>query len=300
MRRITAILLLAAFVDPSLAQEMGLKGFFQIAGAPGKRLESPASFAYDSHRERILVANTGANAVDVLTAGGEFLFRIGEAGGLSAPIGAVALPSGQIVILQEKSPVLKIYDEDNQPLDTFNLAAVDSTSKMRIGRIFADGKDNLYLLDGGNNRILVLEKGWQKTTTVGAAGRGKPRQPVDLTVDNAGKIYVVDEADCPVRVFDSRGKFVSCLEKFLPGRNNYWRPAGVCIDSKNRIWAVDAGASALRVFDASGNLLQIINAADEGSRNFFFPMRISIDRYGRLYLLQKGTNAIEVFQIENY
>jgi DNA-binding beta-propeller fold protein YncE len=300
MKKLSPIFLLLAFLPPALGQEMGLKSSFQITGAAGRGLKNPASFAFDAYREHILVANTGANTIDVYTAGGEFLFRIGETELLSAPIGVAALASGQIVILQEKNTILKIYDEDSQRLDTFNLSAVDSTPKVRVNRIFADGKDNLYLLDDGNNRVLVLDKSWQKTNAVGAAGRGKLRQPVDLTVDNAGKIYVVDEADCPIRVFDSRGKFVSCLEKFLPGKNSHWRPAGVCIDSKNRIWAIDAGASALRAFDASGNLLQIIDAADEGSRNFFFPMQISIDRYGRLYLLQKGTNVIEVFQIENY
>ncbi|HXF48238.1 MAG TPA: hypothetical protein VNL73_02280 [Verrucomicrobiae bacterium] len=279
---------------------MSLKSSFQITGAPGKGLESPASFAYDFNRERILAANTGANVVDVFTAAGEFLFRIGETELLSAPIGVAALASGQIVILQEKNTILKIYNEDSQRLDTFNLTAVDSTLKVRVSRILADGRDNLYLLDVGNNRILVLDKTWKKTAVAGATGRGKPRRPVDLALDNAGRIYLADESDCPIRVFDPKGRFLSCLEKYSPGRNTRWRPAGVCVDSKNRIWAIDADASTLRVFDANGNLLQTIDSVNEGGRKFFFPEEISIDRYGQLYLLEKGKNSIEVFQIESY
>ncbi|HEU4437163.1 MAG TPA: NHL repeat-containing protein [candidate division Zixibacteria bacterium] len=279
---------------------MSLKSSFQITGAPGKGLESPASFAYDFYRERILVANTGANTVDVYTAGGEYLFRIGETGGLSAPLGAAALSSGQVVILQEKSNLLKIYDEGTQQLDTFNLTKSDSTGKTRISRIFADGRDNLYLLDVGSNRILVLDKSWKRTAVAGATGRGRPQRPVDLALDNAGRIYLADESDCPIRVFDPKGRFLSCLEKYSPGWNTRWRPAGICVDSKNRIWAIDEGTSTLRVFDANGNLLQTIDSADGGMRRFFFPVQIILDRYGQLYLLEKGKNTIEVFQIENY
>ncbi len=300
MKRSSAILLLLALFSPSLAQEMALRSSFQIAGVPGKGLENPASFCYDPYRERILVANTGAGTVDVFAAGGEFLLRIGEMGGLLAPIGTVALSTGRLVILQEKSSVLKIYDEAAQQLDTFNLAAADSSGKFRFSRIFADGKDNLYFLDVGNGRILVLDKNWKKAAVAGATGRGKLRQPLELALDNAGRIYLADESDCPIRVFDPKGKFLFCLERPAPGKDSYWRPAGICVDSKNRIWAIDAGRAALRVFDANGNLLQVIDSADGGGRNFFFPVQITVDRYGQLYLLEKGKNAIEVFQIENY
>lgn len=301
MKKTTLALAFSFFMASLTAgQGMSLRSAFSITGAPGKPLQNPTAFFYDAYRERLLVANTGANAVDLFTAGGEFLFRIGETGGLSVPIGASALSSGQIVILQEKSTVLKIYDEAAQQLDTFNLTAVDSSSKIRISRIFADGKDNLYFLDAANRQVLVLDKSWQRKMRVGASGRGKLRQPFDLAVDNAGKLYLTDESDCPIRVFDPKGRFLFCLERQLPAKDRYWRPAGICADSKGRIWALDAGAAAIRVYDPNGNWLQSMDSADNDAYKFFFPVQITVDRYGKLYLLEKGKNAIEVFQIENY
>ena len=301
MKKITLPLVLFLLITGSAAgQEMRLLFDFSIMGAPGKPLQNPAAFRYDLYRERLLVANTGVNAVDLFTVGGEFLYRIGETGGLTAPVDAAALSSGRIIILQDKSNVLKTYDEAVQQLDTFDLATVDSSGKMRISRIFADGKDNLYFLDGVNRQVLVLDKNGQKKMLVGSSGRGKLRFPVDLAVDNAGKIYVTDESNCPMRVFDPKGRFLSCLKEQLSAETSFWRPAGIWVDSKNRIWVIDAGAAALRVFDANGNLLQTMDSADNGVYKFFFPVQISVDRYGRLYLLEKGKNAIEVFQIENY
>lgn len=300
MSKLLTALFVVAFSSLALAQEMSLHPAYQVAGAGGKGPANAVSFAYDPVRERILVADRGTNTIIVFSARGQFLFRIGETGGLSAPIGAAALPSGRVFILQEKNPVLKIYDEETPQLDSLNLAAVDSSAKLKITQILADGRGNLYLMDVGRGSILVLDKNLKKAGRFGFSGKGKLQQPVWLAVDPAGKMYVADLSDCPIRVFDPKGKFLACLERNRPAQGRFWRPAGICLDSKNRIWAIDAGAGSIRVFDASGNPLQTIDSTAGGTGRFSFPVQLAVDRYGQLYLLEEGKNVIEVFQIENY
>jgi|GEM_PF-3423392 len=294
----SALLILASL---TLAQELSLTSSGQITGQKGIRIVNVSSFWLDEVKERIVVANTGANEADVFNLQGELLFRIGDKGELRLPVSVASNSSGKIFILEQKSLILKIYDEQLKQIDTFDLEQASEGKKRLYTQIYEDRFDNLYLVDSKNNQVIVLDKNLKPVTNFGASGRGEGRfqQIVSMAVDNSGRILVADALSYPVQVFNQKGKYLYRFEKGIPETRN-WKPVSVCADLKNRVWAIDASHSNLRIYDANGNLLREIDSADNGQRRFFFPLRAAIDKYGYLYLLEQGINQISIFKIENF
>lgn len=301
MRKILSLSALLVFPGLISAQELALTSAGQISGQNGIRLENVSSFWLDEIKERIFVANTGANEVDIFNLQGELLFRIGDKGELRLPVSVASNSSGKIYILEQKSLILKVYDEQLKQIDTSDLEQITKGKKSLFAKIYADGQNHLYLVDSKNNQIVILDNNLKLVSKFGSSGRGEGRfqQIVSLTVDNSGRILIADALNYPVQVFDQKGQYLYRFEKGMPETRS-WKPVSVHTDLKNRVWAIDASQSNLRIYDANGNLLQEIDSANNGQRRFFFPLQMAVDKYGYLYLLEQGMNQISIFKVESF
>ena len=286
---------------PSLAspQNLSLTSYTQIGSQVPASPGNITSFWYDEFKERIFLVNTGSNLVEVFKSEGQFLYRIGEKGELQLPISAVSGSDNKVFILEQKSSILKIYQEQTKQLDTFNLTQLEPSKKAWFTQLYLDKQQNLYLIDSGNRKILILDKDLKPLAQVGTEKKSRFQQITSLACDNSGRIFVADGLNSGILVFDKKGKFLFSFEKSSL-EDRFWRPQGIFWDIKNRIWVIDAGSASLKIYDTNGNLLQRIDSANSGSYPFFFPVQIAIDKYGLLYLLQQGKNQIEIFKVENF
>jgi len=78
----------------------------------------------------------------------------------------------------------------------------------RVRRILVGPNSNFYLLDSGNNRILIFSPTWKFVRQISEIGQGPGElfDPYDAAVDRAGNVYVVD-AKQRVQRFSAEGKF---------------------------------------------------------------------------------------------
>ncbi len=84
--------------------------------------------------------------------------------------------------------------------------------------------------------------------------------PFDVAVDKDGYIYVADEGNDRVQVFDSNRQYVRTIgETGVPGSDfghfDGWGPHHLAVDSQGRLYVVDSGNQRVQVFDnyANGN-----------------------------------------------
>ncbi len=299
MRKLIHFVILNFLPAVALAQNLSLTSYSRIGtgaqAGPGKL----SSFWYDEFKERILLVNTGSNLVEVFKSNGQFLYRIGEKGELKLPISVACGSNNKIFILEEKSAILKIYQEQTRELDTFNLAQIEPSKKANFTQLYLDKQENLYVVDSGNRKILILNKDLKLVAQVGTEKKGRFQKIASVVCDNSGRIFVADALNSGILVFGKKGKYLFDFEKSSL-EDRFWRPQGIYIDLNNRIWAIDGASAGFRIYDTNGNLLQKIDSADSGSYRFFFPIQIAIDKYGLLYLLQQGKNQIEIFKVENF
>ncbi|UCH46590.1 MAG: 6-bladed beta-propeller [Betaproteobacteria bacterium] len=105
----------------------------------------------------------------------------------------------------------------------------------------ADGK--LYIVDGGNFRVQILDENGAFVRTFGSLGAqfGQFSRPKGIAADPAGNIYVSDTAFGNFQIFNTEGQ----LLLFVGGRSNqpgparYSLPAGIDVDEDGRVYFVD-------------------------------------------------------------
>lgn len=120
-----------------------------------------------------------------------------------------------------------------------------------------DSENNLYVLDSGNQRVLKFNKNYNLVLSTGREGQGpgefKFRAGITnsgaIAIDNSGKIYVLDNGNSRVQIFDSQMNYFTSFR--IP-----WTADGIDVDSNKRILLSTFGSTTEKlifVFDGDGN-----------------------------------------------
>jgi len=129
--------------------------------------------------------------------------------------------------------------------------------------IYVTGDGVVYILDSGNNRIVVTDERWNVTRIIdGFDNNGTPdtfANPNGLFVADDGEIYIADTDKRRVVVLDQEGRLVKIVEnpqsEVLPA-NFEFAPLKVTADRADRIFVVARGVyEGIMQFDETGEFL---------------------------------------------
>jgi DNA-binding beta-propeller fold protein YncE len=69
--------------------------------------------------------------------------------------------------------------------------------------MFIDKDDFVYIADSGNNRILKFDENGKQITKWGSSGTGEGQMmnPISITVDARGFVYIVEKDNSRVQLF---------------------------------------------------------------------------------------------------
>ena len=118
------------------------------------------------------------------------------------------------------------------------------------------GDERIYIVDGGNFRIQVLELDGTFVRQFGGVGRmyGQFARPKGVAVDPQGNVYVSDSAHGNFQIFDPAGNlllFVGSRSE-TPDRAVYMLPAGIDVDEDGRVYMIDQYFRKLDIFRPAG------------------------------------------------
>ena len=89
------------------------------------------------------------------------------------------------------------------------------------------------------------------------SGEGQLIWPVAMAMDSQDSMYVTDEQNHRVTVYDSSGVFLRQWGGAGSGDGEVQGPSGIAIDSKDNVYVVDQGNSRIHKFTTDGrHLLQ--------------------------------------------
>jgi DNA-binding beta-propeller fold protein YncE len=198
----------------------------------------------------LYVADIGAKAIMVYGPDRGFLRRIGGDKWFSRLSSVTVDPSGQRVYAVDLGGV----SSEQHRVRVFN--AVSGEHLMDIGRrgngpgefnlprdlaIGLDGR--LYVVDGGNFRVVVFDKEGRYLQSFGSVGKqyGQFARPKEVAVDREGNVYVVDAAFGNFQIFNADGELLLFVgersERDGPAR--YMLPSGIAVDEDGRVYVVD-------------------------------------------------------------
>ncbi len=151
----------------------------------------------------------------------------------------------------------------------------------------------IYLTEKNRHRILAVVSSGERTDSLGALGRGDYRfnQPVSVDATNGLKIYVADQNNGRVQLYDRRFQYLSSITGEKIEQGGRFRPSQIQISSSGGLFAYDRDRHIIHVFDPFGNYDRAIDP-----RRFQIGSDIHMKMSGsELLILDKERGVIHKF-----
>ncbi len=159
--------------------------------------------------------------------------------------------------------------------------------------LMLDANRNLYIADTENSRIQVVDANGQFLRDIRpAAGRDSFRFPRSVAMSSQnGRIYVVDELDFRIYVFDGEGKQVQVWDR----RRNPSEPAAIpgrlAISPNGTIYVSEPNGHRVMMYNASHGFLAAFGANGELQS----PSGVVVGPKATLYILDYGQCRVHTF-----
>jgi sugar lactone lactonase YvrE len=193
------------------------------------------------------------------------------------------------------------------PQDSWYLAkefSADAVAKFNYPLDVAVGPDgNFYVADGNNNQIQVLDADGLFLRSWNGSGSGVPNglqanglfRPRAITVAADGRVFVADDNNHQVLVFNAQGKFLwsSAYEGGIFG--GIYNPHCVEVDASGNLYVGDE-FNKITVYDADGSYVRHWGGYGEGDVKFDYINDIHMVSGNKLAVL--SNNYIHVFNAD--
>ncbi len=238
----------------------------------------------------------------------------------SNPAGMVVDGSGNLYISDKENHSIRMLSVNGQVSTiagngtTGTTDGVGSAARFRSPHgITLDGAGNIYVADEGNHRIRKITPQGEVSTLAGsrrgfADGSGAAAQfndPIDITTDNSGNLYVADRDNHRIRKIDPSGMVTTLAGTdsagYVDGNGSSARfsfPQGVAIDRNGNVYVADSENHRIRKVNPNGQVSTLagngVPGFADGTRadaQFQDPRGIIIDREQKFLYIADHDNS---------
>jgi sugar lactone lactonase YvrE len=220
-------------------------------------------YGVDVASNQLFICDTTARALDILDLDQLTMRRFAPVGTskLGVPINIALDTDGSRYVTDTGRNQVLHFGADEQLLGALDGTAFGTNVQRFTGLALAP--DRIYASDINGHCVRVYDKATLKPLFTiprqpladEASEPGRLFMPVNLALDQQGRVYVSDIAACRVKIFDTDGKFLRTIgsQGDLPGQ--FARPKGIAVDREGRVFVVDAASQTCQIFDAAGKTL---------------------------------------------
>lgn len=162
-------------------------------------------------------------------------------------------------------------------------------------------QSRIYIVDSGNNRLVVLGQDGKTHFTIGREGQGKGefQDPVGIGIDRDGRIYVADTGNHRIQIFTAEGKFLTAIAVVSAGTPV--RPIDVAVDPKTtHIFVTGNNNHKVMVFNQSGRLLREWGGNGAAIGKFRYPATIAITHDFSIGVVDVFNTRVQLFQADGH
>lgn len=198
--------------------------------------------------------------------------------------------------------------------DTYLKHVLQFNPQREAVRVFGDGelerptyialdeaRGRLYVSDVIKNEVLVFDLATgKKLFSFGGRGSapGQLYVPQGIAIDKEGRIFVAEQLNTRVQVFDTEGRHVSMFGKRGDKIFNFEGPRGLAFDSQGNLFVAEARKSALLVFRPDGTPLTYLGGTTSTHLlGFTMPTTVYIDPTDRIYIGDGMNRRITIWQM---
>ena len=229
------------------------KTSFRIQGGQDRRLQMPVGVAADI-QDNIYVTDSQRGMVLVYDQLGRFRHYLGKIKGeafFEQPEGiAVDGRAGRIYVADTARNVVSILGLRGEVVGNFgdNSSAAGQRVFNKPTSVVLDGNE-LFVLDDFGSRVQIVDlQGRVLRQLQTPNDNASPPDHAGLAIDSGGNIYISDEVQGIVRVYNPEGKLLNAFGRPGGKIGEFSRPLGVWADARDRIYVADSKNHRIQVF----------------------------------------------------
>ena len=159
---------------------------------------------------------------------------------------------------------------------------------------------NMFVLNSGLNRVTVQTFEEKYLTEFATWYGDKPgdkklNTPSDLEFDSNDRLYITDEINNAVFVYDVDGNFIGQWGKSGNNKGDFSGPSGIAIDSKDNLYVVDQYNHRIQKFTKDGEFITSWGENGKKEGQFNLPWGICVDNEDNIYVADWRNDRIQKF-----
>lgn len=273
---------------------------FTPLGSIREGLRAPAGVAVTASGS-IFVSDPQSGSITAYDAFGR---RISRSGGFSQPLGISVDPLGQIYVAEQGKACVTVLDSNWNTIAKLGQGDREFILPNHIA--FSCSNLTTYVTDSGANLVKAYQNNVLKFQFGGLGTNSSQFDfPAGICIGPAGDVFVVDQNNNRVQVFDSQGAFLRQFNVSTPlggmGLGSAsGRPNGITADALGRIFICDGFQDVILAFDAGGTYLAKTSGLGNIQGKMQTPVGLVIDAFGRLFVASVNTGRLEIFGVDSY
>lgn len=175
---------------------------------------SPNAMMLDKKKDQIYVSDAATRKIVAMDLRGAVLRTVGgvgeEDGLFNLPVALAIDSKSRLIVADAFSASIQVFDENGKFLHKFGKRGDTPGSFQLIKALAVDSSDNIYVVDGRAHNITIFNSQSELLLVLGAfysiseTGKIAPggfSVPIGIDIDSTDKIYVVDQMNARVQVF---------------------------------------------------------------------------------------------------
>ncbi len=121
--------------------------------------------------------------------------------------------------------------------------------------------------------------------------------PVDVVVDSDGNVHVLEQGNCRVQKFSSRGEYIATYG--IPGTEDgqFSGPTKLAADDAGHVYVSDTGNSRIQKFSSEGTFVSAWGSSGGEPGQFSNPLGLAVDPAGYLYVADSRNRRVQKFTL---
>jgi tripartite motif-containing protein 71 len=230
----------------------------------------------------IYVADYFNRRIEVFNNSGTFLRQVGN-GDISYPYGVAVDDGGNVYVA----------DSDNNRIQVFAVTgklvrSIGSDQLSYPSSVMVVGK-KVYVTEWGDVKIFTTTGRLLQTIGSPGYGDGQFEDATGVAVDAAGNVYVADNQNFRIQVFNSAGTLLRIIGGFTNG------PQSIALDENGLLYVVPYYAGRVEILTTGGEKVAEWRSGGSGDGEFLRPLGMAVDQKGNVYVADNGNARIQVF-----
>jgi DNA-binding beta-propeller fold protein YncE len=156
----------------------------------------------------------------------------------------------------------------------------------------------IYLVDGVNNRVIVLDRQGRVRFTFGqeGTGPGEFQHPLGIDISKNGMVFIADSGNHRIQVFDENGNFLRFFRVKSGPQEKPSDPVDVLVpDFKDYVYVSDNDNHKIKVYDTRGNFQFEWGKFGEGPGDFRYPGMLAKNEQNEIFVVDVLNTRVQKF-----